>query len=433
MIEAAHGCASKTVAMVLQLLSSFLMSPQSAQIFKTGCRIQSTFKSVPISKLLMTSEPSAVVSDLLGSSSIVTSIANAWSVSGETLNSADFASTLFAASLFPYLAFLWFLSRPQTKTPVGVNQGFQFLLVFVFLTIPAGIYAKVQYHDILANVDYLHGGAESMLTITNLLIIFGFRATRPQPVEDSIVKADSISDDLKSQGAIAIAVGAIYAAAILLIACHPDPSNSLSIPTWVVHSSSLLEWLYAMKLAWEHANFSGNPKWRSLTWAMIPSHTSGICACTYHFFYNSALLNWIVSLQAGLTVVGNAALALAAYQIYSYGKENEVIGVIGGSVEESQVSEPQLADSKIIPTFLPGFKALDETNIIFCRDMFFKSVLVAVVVKYGELFFDAPFNPQPQDALALIIIPTLFNIRKWASRSASDPSSEQALQSSSPL
>ena len=378
----------------------------------------------------MSAEPSAVVSDLLGSSSLVTSIANAWSVSGETLNSADFASTLFAASLFPYLAFLWFLSRPQTKTPVGVNQGFQFLLVFVFLTIPAGIYAKVQYHDILANVDYLHGGAESMLTITNLLIIFGFRATRPQPVQDSVLKADSISDELKSQGAIAIAVGAIYAAAILLIACHPDPSNSLSIPTWVVHSSSLLEWLYAMKLAWEHAKFSGNPKWRSLTWAMIPSHTSGICACTYHFFYNSALLNWIVSLQAGLTVAGNTALAIAAYQIYTYGKEN---GVALGTGEDVQAAEPQLVDNKTIPSFLPGFGALEETNLIFCRDMLFKSVLVAVVVKYGELFFDAPFNPQPQDALALIIVPTLFNIRKWASRSASDPSAEQALQSSSTL
>ena len=40
----------------------------------------------------------------------------------------------------------------------------------MFGTIPAGIYAKTHYNSILANVDYLHGSAESLLTITNLLI-----------------------------------------------------------------------------------------------------------------------------------------------------------------------------------------------------------------------------------------------------------------------
>ena len=68
-------------------------------------------------------------------------------------------------------------------------------------------------------------------------------------------------------------------------------------------------------------------------------------------------------------------------------------------------------------SFLQGFKALEETNFDFSRDMFFKSLLVAFVVKYGELFFDAPFNPKAEDALALIIIPTLFNIGKWTARS----------------
>ena len=48
--------------------------------------------------------------------------------------------------------------------------GFYFLLVFVFATIPAGIYAKNVYGTSLSNVDWLHGTAESMLTITNLLI-----------------------------------------------------------------------------------------------------------------------------------------------------------------------------------------------------------------------------------------------------------------------
>ena len=393
---------------MLKTFSSFLSAKNVGSICRIGINSKGFYKATSLKNLRMISDPSIFSADVAsGSSLLVSAVANAWSVSGETLNSADFASTLFAASLFPYLAFLWFLSRPETKTPIGVNRGFQFLLVFVFLTIPAGIYAKTQYHDILANIDYLHGGAESMLTVTNLLIIFGFRATRPEPLEDPLQISDTVSGSLKAQGSVAIVVGAVYAAAILLVACHPDPINSLSIPTWVVHSSSLLEWLYAMKLAWEHAAFSGNPKWRNLTWAMIPSHTSGICACTYHFFYNTPLLSWIVSLQAGLTVAGNTALALAAYQIYSYGKEN--------STENAAIGTDIPIAGK--PSFLQGFKALEETNFDFSRDMFFKSLLVAFVVKYGELFFDAPFNPKGEDALALIIIPTLFNIGKWATRS----------------
>lgn len=54
--------------------------------------------------------------------------------------------------------------------------GFYFLLVFVGATIPAGIYAKTHYHTTLANVDWLHGSAESLLTVTNLLIVLGFRS-----------------------------------------------------------------------------------------------------------------------------------------------------------------------------------------------------------------------------------------------------------------
>ena len=67
---------------------------------------------------------------LLSSSS-----ANAWSV---TANDAESASSLFAVSLFPYLALLYFLAAPSVRTPKGANFGFQFLLVFVFATIPAG-------------------------------------------------------------------------------------------------------------------------------------------------------------------------------------------------------------------------------------------------------------------------------------------------------
>ena len=35
--------------------------------------------------------------------------------------------------------------------------------------------AKVQYGTSLSNVDWLHGGAESFLTLTNLFIVMGLR------------------------------------------------------------------------------------------------------------------------------------------------------------------------------------------------------------------------------------------------------------------
>lgn len=96
--------------------------------------------------------------------------------------------TLFAISLFPYLGFLWFLTR-SGKAPRLVLLGFYFLLVFVGVTIPAGIYAKVHYGEMLANVDWLHGSAESLLTVSNLFVVIGFtqaiRAKKSQEKQGS--------------------------------------------------------------------------------------------------------------------------------------------------------------------------------------------------------------------------------------------------------
>lgn len=82
--------------------------------------------------------------------------------------------TLFALSLFPYLGFLWFITR-SGQTPRLALIGFYVLLVFVAVTIPAGIYAKVHYGESLANIDWLHGGAEFFLTLSNILVVLGFR------------------------------------------------------------------------------------------------------------------------------------------------------------------------------------------------------------------------------------------------------------------
>jgi len=81
--------------------------------------------------------------------------------------------TLFALSLFPYLGFLWFITR-SGKMPRLALIGFYMTLVFVGVTIPAGIYSQVAYSESLANVDWLHGSAELFLTLSNILIVLGF-------------------------------------------------------------------------------------------------------------------------------------------------------------------------------------------------------------------------------------------------------------------
>jgi len=82
--------------------------------------------------------------------------------------------TLFAVSLSPYLGFLWFITK-SGQTPRLALIGFYALLVFVAVTIPAGIYAKQAYGAELANVDWLHGSAELFLTLSNILVVLGFR------------------------------------------------------------------------------------------------------------------------------------------------------------------------------------------------------------------------------------------------------------------
>ena len=70
-----------------------------------------------------------------------------------------------------------------------------------------------------------------------------------------------------------------------------------------------------MGLVWDFSENTGNEKWKGLTWGMLPLHASGIAACTYHFFYNPSSLQFLVTTQAGLTLLGNITCAIAAYRI----------------------------------------------------------------------------------------------------------------------
>ncbi len=90
-------------------------------------------------------------------------------------------SWLFGFSLFPYLGFLWCLGR--AKAPLGIRLGFGLTLLFVAITIPAGIAAQRFYGQSLANVDVLHGAAELWLTVANLTLVLGVRRALQRKIE----------------------------------------------------------------------------------------------------------------------------------------------------------------------------------------------------------------------------------------------------------
>ncbi|XP_021293762.1 uncharacterized protein LOC110423747 isoform X1 [Herrania umbratica] len=94
-----------------------------------------------------------------------------------------------------------------------------------------------------------------------------------------------------------------------------EPANALSLPTWAIHVSSVVEWITAMALVWKYGEKSGFESWKGLSWGMVPLLGGAFCACTWHFFYNSESLEVLVALQAALTVIGNATMCFAAFRI----------------------------------------------------------------------------------------------------------------------
>lgn len=90
------------------------------------------------------------------------------------------ADTIMSLSIIPYLLFLYLVWRIRKLSPSLLNKmtfiGFCVMLGFVFVTAGAGITAvKIMGAPTLGHVDWLHGLAESGLTITNGLIAFGLK------------------------------------------------------------------------------------------------------------------------------------------------------------------------------------------------------------------------------------------------------------------
>jgi len=249
-----------------------------------------------------------------------------------------------------------------------------------------------------------------------------------------------------------------------------EPPNALSVPTWTIHTSSLVEWLVAMGLAWRYAKFSGQPQWRGVTWGMLPLHTSGIVACTYHLFYNASTVTWCVTLQAAMTCLGNTTLALACLRLalacgwtWQIGKDDATAAFLAllrqmslhgddtTPVDASGQLAPPLptatdaptaaaasatpaAESAAASTALIGWEDLGEawakdSDLFFLVKLAALSGGLAYLVKYAPALAPpavtsawASFPDEGVSALAVavIVLPTILNCFKWLERSKVD-------------
>ena len=90
----------------------------------------------------------------------------------EKLGSID-NTLLFAVSIVPYAIFLFYLYKIKSVN-IFVKTGFSLTVLFVFITIFVSIYALNYYDKTLVEIDFLHGFAESFLTLSDFVILIGF-------------------------------------------------------------------------------------------------------------------------------------------------------------------------------------------------------------------------------------------------------------------
>ena len=90
----------------------------------------------------------------------------------EKLGSVD-NTFLFAVSIIPYAIFLFYLYKIKSVNNF-VKTGFSLTVLFVLITILVSIFTLNYYNKSLVEVDFLHGLAESFLTLSDFVILFGF-------------------------------------------------------------------------------------------------------------------------------------------------------------------------------------------------------------------------------------------------------------------
>ncbi|XP_057510361.1 uncharacterized protein LOC130792812 isoform X2 [Actinidia eriantha] len=75
-------------------------------------------------------------------------------------------------------------------------------------------------------------------------------------------------------------VGPAYASEFPLLGSSlplNEPSNALSLTTWIIHVSSVVEWITAMALVWQYGEESGNESWKGLSGHVVQKDVNLSC------------------------------------------------------------------------------------------------------------------------------------------------------------
>ena len=92
--------------------------------------------------------------------------------------------------------------------------------------------------------------------------------------------------------------------------------HELSFTTWVIHISSVLEWIVAIFVVNKISSYKNYTYFFWLGLAMIPNLIGAMCAITWHIYDNQDALYGLVTLQGIFTFIGNSTLALASFTIF---------------------------------------------------------------------------------------------------------------------
>ena len=92
--------------------------------------------------------------------------------------------------------------------------------------------------------------------------------------------------------------------------------HELSFGTWLIHISSVIEWIYSIFIINKISNYKKLGIYYWLSVAMIPNLIGAMCAITWHIFDNQIALYGLVTLQGIFTFIGNSTLAIAIFAIY---------------------------------------------------------------------------------------------------------------------
>ncbi|BBL85938.1 hypothetical protein PMYN1_Chma126 (chromatophore) [Paulinella micropora] len=95
-----------------------------------------------------------------------------------------------------------------------------------------------------------------------------------------------------------------------------DQMHTLSILTWWIHLSSVIEWTLSIFIIARLSKIQDAPEWQYLAFSMLPALASAMSACTWHLFDNPLALQGLVVFQAGATLIGNSLMSLAARYIW---------------------------------------------------------------------------------------------------------------------